>query len=158
MPILKILNESYSNEGALENLINYVCRSGHAGGVGVDPEYALMQMHLIKQLWHKTDGRQARHFILSFADHEDLIYDEAMTLAYKVAAYYGNQFQVVFGIHYDTYHPHIHFAANSVSFVDGYRYSGGFTDFVAFQNYVQQLVPKWKVELIVEHSNEKEKC
>ena len=58
MPLLKILNESYRNEDALENLIYYVCRSGHVGGVGVDPEYALMQMSLVKRLWHKEAGRQ----------------------------------------------------------------------------------------------------
>ena len=62
MPLLKILNESYRNGDALENLIHYVCRNGHVGGVGVDPEYALMQMSLVKCLWHKEAGRQVWHF------------------------------------------------------------------------------------------------
>lgn len=154
MPTLKILNESYSNEDALEHLINYVCRSGHTGGTGLDPEYALMYMSAVKQMWHKTDGRQARHFILSFACDEDLTYDEMTAVAYAVAGYYADRFQVVFGLHFDTDSPHIHFAMNSVSFMDGRMYSEGYADLVAFRDYIQGLMPQWEVKLVVEHSNQ----
>jgi len=155
MPTVKILNEPYDNEDAMENLINYICRSGHIGGTGLDPEYALMGMSLVKRLWHKTHGRQVRHFILSFADHEDLTYDELMSVGYAVASYYADRFQIVFGLHFDTGHTHIHFCMNTVGFTDGVMYSGSFADFSAFQAHIQRILPRWKVELVVEHSNYK---
>lgn len=152
MPLLKVLNESYRNEDALENLIYYVCRSGHVGGVGVDPEYARMQMSMVKRLWHKETGRQAWHFILAFAPNEDVTYEEAMAIGYAVAGYYGEWYQIVFGLHFDTNYLHLHFAGNTVSFVDGQMRSEGYADFAAFRNYVQSLMPQWDVKLVVAHS------
>ena len=61
------MNKSYNDVGALPNVINYVLDSSLYGGVSVDPEHAVEQMMLVKQLWHKTAGRQVRHFFLSFA-------------------------------------------------------------------------------------------
>lgn len=153
MPLLKVLNESYRNEDALENLIYYVCRSGHVGGVGVDPEYARMQMSMVKRLWHKETGRQAWHFILAFAPNEDVTYEEAMAIGYAVAGHYGERYQIVFGLHFDTNYLHLHFAGNTVSFVDGQMRSEGYADFAAFRNYVQSLMPQWDVKLVVEHSS-----
>lgn len=152
MPLLKVLNESYRNEDALENLIYYVCRSGHVGGVGVDPEYARMQMSMVKRLWHKETGRQAWHFILAFAPNEDVTYEEAMAIGYAVAGHYGERYQIVFGLHFDTNYLHLHFAGNTVSFVDGQMRSEGYADFAAFRNYVQSLMPQWDVKLVVAHS------
>ena len=156
MPRLTIMNKSYNDDEALPNVINYVLDSSLYGGVSVDPEHAVEQMLLVKQLWHKTAGRQVRHFFLSFADYEDVTIDEAMEYGYRIAEYYGDRYQIVFGLHLNTQHVHLHFAFNTVSYVDGKMYSEGYGGWVSFCNYVQTLFPNWEVTLAVSNGNSRD--
>ena len=103
MPILKVKNHSYNGEEALENVVNYALRSGYCGGLAVDPEHAVFQMQLVKQLWSKTD---------------------------------------------DTDYLHLHFALNTVSFVDGSKFSAGLSDYLSLRSYIQSLMPHWRVDLV----------
>ena len=150
MPILKVKNHSYNGEEALENVVNYVLRSGYYGGLAVDPEHAVFQMQLVKQLWSKTDGRQVRHIILSFSKHEVLDYCDAMKYGYQICQYFGGRFQIVFGLHMDTNHLHLHFALNTVSFVDGSKFSAGPSDYWTLRSYIQSLMPRWSVDLVTD--------
>lgn len=149
MPRLIMLNKDYSDADALADVVDYVLRSGIVGGVAVDPEYAVEQMMLVKRLWYQTGGRQVRHFILSFADHEDLPIEDLLDSAYRVALYYGDRFQIVFGLHLDTTHVHLHFAMNTVNYLNGRKYSEGYVEWSQFCNYVQTIFPQWPVELSV---------
>ena len=77
MPVLIMMNKPYDDKDALEAVVQYICRGGYGyyGGYGVDPRYAVQQMQLVKQLWGKEQGRQVRHFILSFHKDEHIGYD-----------------------------------------------------------------------------------
>ena len=71
MPVLKIRTKAYSDDYALENVVNYVLRPGCSyGGYAVDPNYAVEQMLMVKDIWGKDQGRRVRHFILSFGRNE----------------------------------------------------------------------------------------
>ena len=154
MPILKIVEESYSNKDAMVNVINYICRGPFIGGLGVNPNCAALQMSLVKHVWYKTGGRQVRHFIVSFADNESTDLDELMAYGYAIANYYYEKgFQVVFGVHTNTRHQHIHFAVNTVNFRNGYMYGDGWGDAGLLRKYVQDLMPQWAVILRTEKSN-----
>lgn len=154
MPLLKIVDESYFNEDAMVNVIDYVCRSGYAGGLGVDPECAALQMSMVKQLWHKTEGRQVRHFILSFSAVESIDPDTLMQYGYAVAGYYYQKgFQVVFAGHLDTDYLHLHFVVNTVNFRDGHMYNEGWGDASGLRSYVHANIPQWDVHLVIEESN-----
>ena len=127
MSCLKIVPEPYLNSDALEILIHgYVFRKAkRIGGLSVDPIYAAEQMHLVKNLWFQNDGRQLRHFILSFTDQESKHISEPgnlVTGAYQVCDYFADEFQIVFGVHHSSDRRHIHFVMNNVSFVTGKRY------------------------------------
>ena len=152
MPILKIKNDSYDGENALENVVNYVLQSDRYGGLAVDPEHAVFQMRLVKQLWSKTDGRQVRHMILSFSKDEVLANYEAMEYGYQICQYFGDRFQIVFALHTDTDHVHLHFVLNTVSFVDGIKFSAGLSDYWRLRNYIQSIMPQWHVELVQDNS------
>lgn len=153
MPVLKIKNGSYSNEDALENLIQYIQRCGHTGGLAVDIENAAEHMQSVKELWHKTEGRQARHFILSFSENEYLDVYDAMNYGYLISQYYAARFQIMFAVHTDTEHTHLHFVMNTVSYVDGRKYSEGRGDYVRFRNYIQSMMPDgWTVYLVTDYS------
>ncbi len=154
MPILKIVEESYSNKDAMVNVINYICRGPFIGGLGVNPNCAALQMSLVKYVWYKTGGRQVRHFIVSFAGNESTDPDELMAYGYAIANYYYEKgFQVVFGVHTNTGHLHIHFAVNTVNFRNGYMYGDGWSDAGLLRKYIQDLMPRWAVILRTEKSN-----
>lgn len=153
MPILKIVNESYFNEKAMVNVIDYICRGGYTGGLGVNPECAALQMSLVKRLWYKEEGRQIRHFILSFSNKEPVDHDTLMAYGYATACYYFKKgFQVLFGVHYNTLHHHLHFAVNTVNFRDGHMYNEGWSDASALRAHIEGLMPQWHVELVIERS------
>ena len=154
MPILKIVEESYSNKNAVVNVINYICQGPYIGGLGVNPECAALQMSLVKYVWYKTEGRQVRHFIVSFADNESADLDGLIAYGYAIANYYYEKgFQVVFGVHTNTEHQHIHFAVNTVNFRNGYMYGDVWSDAGLLRKYIQDLMPQWTVILRTEKSN-----
>ncbi len=44
-------------------------------------------MLLVKELFYKTEGRQVRHFIVAFAEYEDVDLEHIYDLAQKIALY-----------------------------------------------------------------------
>ena len=149
MPVLRGLNESYYNLDAVENLVWYIARSAFRVGsttVSHGPKEAIYQMKLVKRVFQKEGGRQCRHFILSFGEDDLLTPEEIWELAPMVAAYYETRYQVFWGLHQSEKGIwHLHFAANSVSYIDGRMYSGGVGDFYGLKEYIQSLLPEQKV-------------
>lgn len=47
------------------------------------------------------------------------------------------------GVHEDTDNIHIHFVMNTVSFVDGLKYSGGYDDLYNLTNYVNKIYKEY---------------
>lgn len=78
-----------------------------------------------------------RHIVVSFED--DISPYNAYILGWQIAAYYADRFQIVFGVHEDSGNIHIHLVFNTVSFVDGLKYSGERSDLVAFKHYVNYV-------------------
>ena len=62
------------------------------------------------------------------------------TLAFQISAYYSQQYQIIFSVHEDTDHWHIHFVMNTVSFVDGKMFSEGPYELAQFKDYVDALI------------------
>lgn len=91
-------------------------------------------MVLVKEYYHKTSKRMMRHFIVSF--EKDISPYDAYILGYWIAAYYAGRFHIVFVVHEDTDNPHIHFVFNTVSFVDGLKYSEDISDLSRFKTYM----------------------
>ncbi len=100
-----------------------------------------MQMQQVKRVFHKEGGRQIRHFLLAFGVDDPLGSDEIWALAPLVAAYYEPQYQIFWGLHCHEGLWHMHFAFNSVSYVDGRMYSEGVEDFARLSDHVQALLP-----------------
>ena len=107
------------------------------GGFNVDISRADEQMVLVKECYNKTSRRMMRHFIVSFED--DISPYDAYILGYRIAAYYAGRYQIVFGVHEDTDNPHIHFVFNTVSFVDGHKYSEDICDLTRLKAYVNKV-------------------
>ena len=150
MSVLKMMNKPYNDNMALRNVVTYVLDPGYGfiGGYAVDAYNAIAQMQYIKEIWYKNKGRRIRHFILSFDRSEYIEIDDALVLGYKICQYY-QEYQSVYGVHTDTDNLHIHFAVNTVSFIDGKMYSGGMSDWYKLCKYIQSLIPKWYVNICI---------
>ena len=148
MPVLIMMNKSYCDTDAMGGVVNYICRAGYGycGGYAVDPRYAAEQMGLVKRLWGKEHGRQIRHFILSFDQEESIRYEQAMQIGFDICRYYSS-YQSIYGLHGDTKHLHLHFAINTVSYLNGKMYAKGVSDWYALKDYIQGLMPQWYVDL-----------
>lgn len=144
MSCLKIVPKPYINQDALERLIHgYIYpESVLYGGLSVDPLHAAEQMHLVKDLWNQTTGRQLRHFVLCFDSYEssDISGPEALWVgACGICEYFASEYQIVFGIHHKDYRWHIHFAMNNVSFVTGKRFPEKNTGDYALKRHILTL-------------------
>ena len=148
MCIVKMVNDSYENYSSIKNLVDYAlndkrhdCPVRFYGGYNVDVFRAAEQIVLVKKYYQKTNKREMRHIIVSF--EEDIMPYDAYILGWQIAAYYADRYQIVFGVHEDAGNLHIHLVFNTVSFVDGLKYSGEYSDLVSFRSYVDRVVDSY---------------
>ena len=113
----------------LDNTINYVVNGEkteqmlYVSGINCLPDTAVQEMKNAKEQFFKTKGIQCFHGVQSFAEGE-VTADTAHEIGVKLAEeLWGDKFQVVVTTHLNTNHIHNHIVVNSVSFVDGKRYS-----------------------------------
>jgi len=155
MPNIILVRNDYPDEGALRRVLNYVLRSSLQGGYAVDPNFAYIQMQLVKKAFYKTGGVQLKHFFITFSNDEmgTLDFNDLLELGFQTGQLFG-EFQMVYGIHLDTDHVHIHFVMNTVSFLDGHKYRDGLTLFVTLCNQLRARFPKSQTNLFfTEHYN-----
>lgn len=144
MCIVKMVADSYLNYSSVFNLVNYALtdkrthrRVRFYGGYNVEIDRADSQMVLVKKYYQKDGGREVRHFVVSF--DEDISPYDAWILGWRIAAYYADRYQIVFGVHEDTDNIHIHFVFNTVSFADGRKFSSDYYEISRLKSYVNQL-------------------
>jgi len=118
----------------------------------VDPRYAAEQMLLVKKLWHQTEGKQLRHFVLCFDGKEsaDISRPEFLWAgACSLCDYFAAEYQIVFGIHKKYNEWHIHFVMNNVSYVTGKRFPEKNSQDYRLAKYIPSLpLPTNKVDVV----------
>ena len=134
MAVVKFVNESYKKKADMLGLLNYIARyADFVSGFGISIdciERVFYEFECVKKYWYKEEGRrQVRHLVVSFKK-SNLSFETVCEIAWKIGTPYGNRYQVFYGVHTDTDHFHIHFAINTVSFIDGTMFSEGYGDLV----------------------------
>lgn len=113
---------------SLKHIINYVTQPKKTeehliAGVDCDPQNAYDDMMLTKELFHKTNGRQYKHFIYSFPPGETVtpeqVLENAQRLVMETPALQG--YQALIAVHQDRKHIHAHIVVNSVHTETGYK-------------------------------------
>jgi len=113
---------------SLKRIINYVTQSKKTdehlmAGIDCDPQNAYDDMLLTKELFHKTNGRQYKHFIYSFPPGEavtpEQVLENAQRLVTETPALQG--YQALIAVHQDRKHIHAHIVVNSVHAETGYK-------------------------------------
>lgn len=98
------------------------------GDSGYDPDMVYDTFMDTKRLFDKTDGRQAYHYILTFAPGDNISEEKAREITEKfVADTLGGEYDWAAAVHNDTDHIHSHIIFNSVNRNTGmkYRYKQG---------------------------------
>ena len=125
----------------VETYIRYITRTrssyggdqyppAYVGSLGFKPfatvEELVEGFFLTQSIYRVHTGIRARHEWISFKDGETVDLNgiqRVAEIAYWFARWYYNQgYQVVFAIHTDTEHLHIHYVINSVNFITGRKY------------------------------------
>lgn len=142
MPVFKSLNTKgkYYDQDARQDVLRYVIDSAKAphyvGGYNVDLDDPARSMNEVAKRFGKTNGVQLRHHVISFTqmDTKDAIVADCV--AEHVARYFVPDYQVVYAVHEDSDYLNIHIVVNSISCVDGHRFSMRPQQYNAFKNYV----------------------
>lgn len=92
---------------------------GYVFGGTVALPYAYEHMMCLKQCYGKTDGKQLRHFVLSFQAKDKITEKDIKAISYYIACCCGEEYQTVSAVHTNTQHPHIHFVLNTVGYRNG---------------------------------------
>ena len=156
MAVFKVVNKAgkYHDDEALMNVIMYCCNpikiiSGLVGGLAVNPQHAIYEMETVAGLCDKNSRLRLRHMVLGFDPCELQNPREAYSIAYQAAMFYGLDYQIIFCIHEDTDHIHVHFIMNSVSYRTGLKYQGTKKDYYDFQNHLRTILKEYGIGLMV---------
>ena len=130
MANLIISKNKYNTNTALENIINYVLNEnksfGVIGGQGVLLNNPNQYMKIVKE-YYCHNGKQAQHFWLTFDYNEYITTSDVYKIGYAVCNLFPEH-QMVFALHQNTDHLHIHWAMNPVSIVTGRKINFGFRE------------------------------
>ena len=115
-----------------------------------NPAIAAYQMQQTKAYYNKQNGRQYKHYVLSFAPDEIDI-NSAKEYAKKLAEKcFGDRYEVAVGIHKNSAGGkiHAHFVVNSVSFIDGKKLHFAKSDLENFKNLNDNIAKKYNLKII----------
>lgn len=138
-------NQKYHDDQAIEDVLTYILQEekvqdGCVGGFAVNPALAADQFEMVAQAYGKDFGIRLRHMILSFAPNEKIDLHDAKNIAYQVAGYYGNDYQIVWACHTDARCLHVHMVMNTVSYQNGMKYDGSKVDYYGFERHINTVL------------------
>lgn len=128
MAIVKAIN----SKSSIKNIINYVSDNNKTDeklmsgkDCSADPNQAIEDMTMTKELYNKTNGRQYKHFVQSFNPNDDITPEKAHEIGKEWAEKSFKGYEVFIATHTDKEHLHNHFVVNSVNYEIGekLRYS-----------------------------------
>lgn len=114
----------------ISDIINYVTKKEKDAvikGINCNAESAFDEMLATKLLYNKLDGRQYKHFTLSFAPDDNITAEQCNDIAEEIIKHCPMfaGFEILLTAHQDKDHQHTHIIVNSVSMENGkkFRYS-----------------------------------
>lgn len=173
MATLKVGNQKgkYFDSNSKEDVIHYILQPHKTihnfygtFGISVPPgiksrqilsEYIANRMNHISVYFGKSSGVQLHHFIISFSPYE--LHNPALAyrIAYECAGFFAPEYQVVYAVHEDSHHLHIHIVINSVSYVDGHKYRGSKEEFYELKKTFLQVLNDYGISKLIYIHNKK---
>lgn len=156
MPIFKAIDRPGKS---VKTVINYAAKDSkkekdeslfYGVNCADNPAIAAYQMQKTKELYGKTDGRQYKHYVLSFAPGE-ITKDKAKIYAKELAEKcFSDHYEVAVGIHINSKGGkiHAHFVVNSVSFIDGRKLHFSKQDLENFKDINDSIAKQYGLKII----------
>ena len=138
----------------LKKLMNYITqpaktRPDLVGGFNCDWEQAFNEFNDVKMEFDKEDGIQARHMVMSFDVNDDVTVELAKQIGDELLQHkLFENFQVVYAVHKDKDHVHIHFCINSVNLENGKRWHQTSADLKSLKIRSNDLCRKYNLSEI----------
>lgn len=136
--------QKYHDDNAIPDVVRYICQTGKTpsrmiGGVGIDMNHIAESMIAVSKQFGKYSRIRLHHFVVSFPD--GLKKPELLpNIAQHIANCIGRNYQIVYAVHEDTKHLHIHFVFNAVSYIDGTKYRGGMKEYYELIGCVSSIL------------------
>lgn len=147
MANVKFVNAAgkYQDDTARYDLIHYMTQRkkipNHIVGFSHgDISNAADQMAQTARSFGKDQGVRIYHFIITFAPGDVNGMEYILYAANEITRLLGQHHEIAYAVHEDTRIPHIHFAFNPVSFVDGYKYHGGKQEFHELMDTLREVL------------------
>jgi len=146
--------KAVSSKASVGKAINYVTKKEKTTdklitGINCSPKTAIDQMKVTKMIWGKTDGRQYKHYVQSFAPGENLTPKTAHEIAKKLcesdSRFEGHE--VLIATHRDKDHIHSHFIVNSVNFETGKKIQCGPKDLQAMKDRSDEICREYGLSI-----------
>lgn len=160
MSILKHISGANKDPDYKNTLIDFLTENHQtADGQYVDTygcskTAPLRDMNTVSKVYHKTDGKQAEHFVLSVTpDKKENTNASYMEIGRRIASYFDG-FQSVFALHTDTDTRHLHFLVNSVSYKNGKKFTQGPKELNDFKTYCDHVLHENGFDIIKKGNNE----
>lgn len=118
--------KAVSSRSSIGRAIKYITQDEKTkdkliSGLECSPDTAIEEMKTTKELWQKTDGRQYKHFVQSFAPEEKLTAEQAHEIAKKLCENRFKGHETLIATHQDKDHFHSHIIVNSVNHENGHK-------------------------------------
>ena len=123
MAIIKVVKKSGKTYTSLKNVLGYVGEKAYETyGINCSENYKKVAYEFFetKNYFHKTAGRQYRHYIQSFSPDE-ISKEKVLEIAVKWAEKSFPGHEVFIAVHDDKEHLHSHFIVNTVNFETGMK-------------------------------------
>lgn len=118
---LIMINNSYTNDKAIENTISYIYRldNPYKFYYGIYPpstEHAITLFHQVRERFPQNIcDQQVQHFIISFGEVKDIRLINEFTN--QIASLFSQFYPVCFALHDDEKHLHTHFIVSTASYI-----------------------------------------
>ena len=162
MPVYKVIHISknplfcegkkYHDDTALYAVSNYIMADRvnyfvSINGFGVDLRNPALSMDMVAKAYGKDSGLRLRHSVLSFSDNEvsqlaSTLEDQLEVIdriAWFSGEYYGREYQMIYGIHPEKGHIHVHYMMSTLNYNTGLKYDGKKSDYYAYKRFLNDF-------------------
>lgn len=158
-PIIKFINGNNNDKNYIKDTYEYIAAPSKTdngrlvttyGVAGKDP---VAWMITVKRVWHKTNGKQGEHFIVSFPEDFDKTPDDLLKIMREIVEANFHGYSAVIAVHLDAIHLHSHVLLNSVSWENGKKFSQSPSDLNKLKLKINEILNNHGINIIRDSVN-----
>lgn len=145
---MSILSFKAGNRYSLEGMIDYITNPDKTqnqiiSGLGVNPNYALQEMQLVKELFHQNGGRLYKQIIFSFDRDIQLSSETIQEISERIGLLFAQNYQVLLAVHFNTSYIHVHYCINTVNVNSGGKYSQSLAELRRYKENINLVLAEY---------------